>query len=967
MAPLDRAALSLPVSDDLVPLIGRQAERAVLDQLLHQASCGSGGIVVVEGEAGIGKTRLVAELVGQARRAGVAVLAGAADEVEGERPFGPFVDALGLDARSTDPERAELAGLIAGDDKDAPSARAGDVGFRIVEAILGLLERLVALGPLVLVLEDVHWAGPSTVRALRAVGRRALRTLPVALVVTRRPFPRQADLELAIDDLVARGARRLVVEPLDDGDACALAVAVGGRPGQPLSRQVAATGGNPLLVIELVAALAGEQEGDGAEPDAAPLPPALSATVLRRVRGLPAPTVEILKVASVLGRRFSLTHLAAAMARSPVELLSALDDALAARVLGEEDGELAFRHDLIRDAIYQDLAFPLRRGLHREVARALVGVGAPLGQVAEHLLAGAGPGDREAVTGLARAARAVAAHSPHAAVKLLERAVELGEAGAPQADELAVDLAPLLIQTGRALDAAQLTRQVLVRGPVPAVEGALRRALGEVLWTQGWLEAAAAELMAAGQVTGIPDTERLGALALAANLRLFLGEPGPAETAAREVLAEGERLGDDYAVCLALQTLAVAADAQGHVGQAVELAKRATSTARLSSEPRVGYLHPQLFLGLILLDADGLDEAAAVLREGRRQAEERGTVAWLPLYQCALAMRCLFWGSWDDGLAEIDSGLALAEEVGIRLFVPLLHGMAAWVAAHRGELETAGDLLDQAAGAFIAGTSPSWQAQASVGLATAGARWPLEWGLWIAAHLQAAEGDEARALVTLEEAWTAAMPLRYFLSYRLFAPDLVRLEVRAGRRGRAAEVVDEVEEGARRSGARSAVAAALRCRALLDGDADGLVTAADAYRATPHRMELAFTCEDAGLALAAGGRDREAVALLEEALARFEEAGATRPTARVGAALRELGVRHRRAGPGRQRSGWASLTPTELRVARLAAEGLTNREIGERLFVSRRTVETHLAHCFAKLGLSSRTQLAAELARRSSS
>jgi DNA-binding CsgD family transcriptional regulator/tetratricopeptide (TPR) repeat protein len=748
------------------------------------------------------------------------------------------------------------------------------------------------------------------------------------------------------------------VEALSPEDACTLARAVGAQPSESLSRQVAATGGNPLLVIELVTStLAGT--------DPSTIPRALSETVLRRFRILPVATVEALKVASVLGRRFSVTQLGAVMGRSPVELLGALEDAMTAGVLAEEGGELAFRHQLIRDAIYHDLAVPLRRGLHREVARVLQATGAPLGQVADHLLAGAGPGDTAAVAWLAQAARAVAPRSPHAAVKLLERAIELGGPEAPEADELAVQLAPLLIQTGRPHNAMDVSRRVLARGPTPAVEAALRRALGEVLWTQGWLEAAAEELEAAGRVAGAAERERVGALALAANLRLFLGEPTAAEGSARELLADAERLGDDYAVCLSLQTLAVAAAAKGLVGEAIELSRRATATARRSAEPRVGHLHPQLFLGLILLDGDRLDEAGAVLQEGRRRAEARGTVAWLPLYDCALAMRCLFEGSLDDGLAEIDTGLALVDEVGTRLYVPLLHGMAAWVAAQRGELAAADELLRQAAEEFIGATSPAWRAQASVALAGADARWPLEWGLWMSAVLEAAGGDESSALRRLEEAWTAAAPLRYFLSYRLFAPDVVRAAVRAGRRGLALGVVEEVEEGARRSGAASSAAAALRCRALADGDAAGLVAAAAAYRATPHRMELAFTCEDAGLALAGAGRASEAVELLEEGLAVFEEAGATVPSARVAASLRALGVRRRRAGAGRRvQTGWESLTPTEVRVARLAAEGLTNREIGERLFVSRRTVETHLAHAFAKLGLSSRAQLAAEVARR---
>ena len=944
-------------------LVGRRFELAALQDLLDQARSGAGQVVFVEGEAGIGKTRLVAELLAGARRDGFQVLLGAADELGADRPFGMLVEALGLHPGSDDPERADVGRLIGGDDgrglSGAPPPARADLGFRIVESLLGLIESIVVAGPVVLALEDLHWADPSSLRALGAL-RRALPQLPVALVATLRPSPPGSALDRAMDEL-GRGARHLVLQPLGEDDASTLAAAVAGLPpDEELARRLAPARGNPLYVIELASSL----RSDGVEEAPGASASTLQLTILRRLRSLPETTVEMLKVASVLGRRFGLFQLCAVTGRSPVALLASLEHAIAARVLGDEDGELVFRHELIRDAIYAQVPPALRRALHREAARALDAAGAPPGQVVDHVLAGAEPGDPEAMEVLASAARRCGPQAPQEAVKLLERALALVDPADPAAQGLAADLAPLLIQTGRAAEAEQLTRDVLARCPLAPVEAALRRALGEVLWTQGWLEAAVGELEAAAGVSGVGEIERAGSLALAGYLRLFLGEPEHALRQAERARDEAAR-GDDFSACLACQTLAVGADAAGRVTEAVELAQQAVRIATHTTEPRLGQLHPHLSLGFILLDADRFEEAEVVLQQGRHGAEERGTVAWLPLYHCALAMQRVMTGCWDDGLAEVESGLALADEVGTRLYVPFLHGLAAWVALQRGELPVAQSRMERATSEFLLTLSSSWQAGVRDGFGAVAARWPLEWGLWVHALLFEASGDVTQARSMLQDGWNAAAPLRYFLGYRTFAPDLVRIALAAGDRHLAEAVVAEVAEGAQRSQVAGAEAAALRCKGLLDDDPDALLGAVQAYRSSPRTVEAAFTSEEAGASLARRGRGPEAVACFEEAHGVFESAGAALPLARVEAALRSLGVRHRRgSGAARPTTGWASLTPTELKVARLAGEGLTNRQIGERLFVSRRTVETHLAHAFRKLSLSTRAQLAAEVARR---
>ncbi len=435
---------------------------------------------------------------------------------------------------------------------------------------------------------------------------------------------------------------------------------------------------------------------------------------------------------------------------------------------------------------------------------------------------------------------------------------------------------------------------------------------------------------------------------------------------AEQARDEGERLGDHFTVCLALQTLALVADADGFVADAVALAERAVALAGGLRHPRAGYLYPHLYLGLVLLDADRFADAVAALQEGRRLAEERGTTLWLPLYHFALGLGGDLAGAWDDAIAEVDAGLALADEVGTRLHAPFLHGLAAHVAIEQGDLVAAEARLAAAVAEFLALADEAWVAAETAGdVVAAGPQWPVEFGSWITGLLAEAKGDLAQAAVFMGQAWVLAAPLRFFLSARHFGPDLVRVALQVGDRGRALAVTDEMEEGARRSSTATAQGAALLCRGLVDGDVGHLLGAVDAYRRGPRPADLATACEAAASALAAAARNSEAVGLLEEARSLYERLGAVTSLARTEAALRTLGVRHRRAGGQRRATvGWDSLTDTETEVVRLVADGLTNRQVGERLFVSRRTVETHLAHVFQKLGLSTRVQLAAEAARR---
>ncbi len=954
-------------------LVGRSAEFSLLRELLDTVRLGVGRTCLIAGEGGIGKTRLLAEAIDHAGQGGFRVLYGTADQLERDQPFGSIAAALAPVFGSADPDAAALADAISGQEggvrPEASLIGTSDVGFRIVETIVTVLERLAASGPVVLALDDLHWADPSTLRAVRSIARR-LAERPVALLLTYRPTVRNPELEEVTDALVALGAPHMVLGPLDREPVRAMTREVAGAtPGPRLLAQVSAAAGNPLFVGELVRALRYEgalKTVDGvAEIGDVSFPPTLRLTILRRINTLPDATMEVLRIAAVMGQSFAPSHLAAVCARSVAQILGPLTDALRAGILEEEGERLAFRHELIRAAIYDDLPLALRRGLHREVAGALISAGAAPALVAEHLLICGAPGDAEAVNWLRDAAHDVASRSPAIAVDLLERALELADGSGPVRGGLVGDLAPLLVRVGRPGDAAALAREVLRSRPPPPVEAALHRALAAALWVRGELAAAVSEYDAASTVAGIADVEQVVTRALAAHLRMFLGDVDRARAEAESATADGERLGEDVAVCLGLQTASVVADAQGRVSEAVDLARRAVDLAGRSTHPQMGELLPHYHLGLMLMEADRFVEAEAALQQGLRLAEERGTVVWLPLYHWALAMLRCSTGHWEDAAAEVEGALTLVDDVGTRVHAPFLHGVLAWLAVHRGDPEGAQSRLGAARREMLA-ADHTWASIALDDVVEAGPHWPVEWGLWVEGVLAEAAGNTAQAFGAFDAAWMMAEPLRYYLGYRWFAPDLVRVALVEGRRDRAESVTAEVEVAAERSSVESASATARRCRGLIDDSPDLLVAAVAGYRRGGRETDAAFTAEEAAASLARVGRTNEAVGLLEEALGSFERMGAARNAARTTAALRSLGATVRRRGraPARPAFGWESLTDTERRVVALVGRGHTNRQIAEQLFVSRRTIETHVYHVFQKLGMATRAHLAAEAARR---
>jgi DNA-binding NarL/FixJ family response regulator len=936
--------------------MGRGVELEVLRAVVEEVATGRAHIVLLEGEAGIGKTRLIAEAMAFARGRGFRVFSGACDEVEQDSPLRALREALDVERRAPDPARAELSRLLeSGPPKrEAHEAGAADEGWLIVEAVLGVLEEFASVAPIALVVEDLQWADPLTLRALHSIARHLTR-LPLALFATVRGGSHDLDVSRFIADLLNHGAEHVLLGPLSPGDAALLAGAVVGLPAGPqLLEQVNGAGGNPLFVIELVRALDDEgaiEARDGwADARPASPPPTLRLTILRRLSLLPDDALNVLRMASILGATFSVTELALLAGRNPATMIPALTTLMEAGLLDEWGDRLTFRHDLVRDAVYHDLPASVCKGLHRQAGVVLAEVGTPVERVAGHVALGAEQGDAAAVEWLRRSAQLAASRAPSTTVRLLERALEITDPGDPIRDVLAAELVEPLLSTGRPRDAETLAREVLARSHESVVDVMVRTSLASVLSMGARYPEAMHQLEQASIAANENDRHSLAAAG--SGLMLLAGQVESARERAEQAVETGERLGDDHVLCLGLQTLAMVALADGEVDRAVAMAQRAVSVARRGDAAWANRAVPDLWLGTALSDSDRLDEAEVVLQAGRRRAEQTGDLARLALYYWAIADARLGSGQWDDALAEAQAGLGLIEESVNQVGDVFAHALCAHVAFHRGDPSAAQSAVNDAHRSLVAGPL-------EIG---------FEWMTWIEALLMETGGQPARALSILEQAWDLIAPLRYIqATSRAMGPDLVRMALSAGNQARALSVTNELERGARRSGSPTSRGLALRCRGLLADDPDVLLEAVAAHRMGPRPYLLAAACEDAAVALGRAGRTDEAVALLSEAVAAYERLEAVWDVARVQSAQRTLGISQVRRARRRATFGWESLTPTEVKVVSLVAEGLTNRQIAERLFVSRRTVATHLEHVFQKLGHANRVALAADAIRRTAS
>ncbi|HEX6074666.1 MAG TPA: AAA family ATPase [Micromonosporaceae bacterium] len=916
-------------------LVGRDDALATLRSALRTTVDGAGGCLIVEGPAGIGKSRMLAAGIVEAHKLDMMVASGQATELDRVAPLSSLMTSL----RQNSPPGFEISRLGSQD------------GNRLwlVHHLGEMIADYVRARALLIVLDDAHWADELTALALRVLVP-ALSSSPVLWLLARRRVPTRSSAQDAIDWLAGEGARRLELGPLGEAAVAELCANVlEARPDSTVLALANRCGGNPFLLEQLLTTLRDAGQlliSDGvATVVAGDLPSGFLAAVNQRLRDLSLDGRRLLEAGSVLGRPFTVHEAAGLMGRSAVEVVPIANEAVAAGTLVDNGREFAFRHDLIREAVYNNLSGPVRSALHREAAEVARAEDRSPVEIAEHLLRGGHKRDDDVVGILRDAAAQVAPNAPGTAADIILRILDLVGEEDEARPRLISEAVRLLASAGRLVEARELGEAALHTGLDPAAETVLLLGLSEALKHSGYNTAVVEYTRRALARPGIPEASRAHLLAIQAHGLLYVGDIDAADHAGQEAAAIGETSGEHAATVFGMVARSVAARAKGRIGQAITHAREAVRIAEYNGgEAR--QRHPRLWLARGLVAADRFTEADAVYATGQREADQLGTAWSQPLWHYYRAELRMAAGRLDDAQAEAEAGVRTAEQLtALQLSVPLL-ALLARVAVRRDQVPMAREYLRRTQRLVADGIS------VAPGQLT-----------WAAALVHDAMEQPRAAVDALEDVYKGLPDQLLLLTEEPQASaTLVRLAQRVEDREKAEAAVAGAQQLAELNpDIASLKGAAAHAEGLLRGDRKTLHTAVEHYRASPRPLALAAALQDAAAAeYAAGNRDR-AMALWDQALDHYVNSGAKRDVGQVQRVLRRAGVRRRarrdRRDLGGPVAGWGSLTESELRVVQLVAEGLTNREVADRLFLSPHTVDSHLRHAFTKLGVNSRVEL----------
>jgi DNA-binding CsgD family transcriptional regulator len=929
----------VPVSKEAAPL-ERSEELAAIDSAIDAASASEGRLVLIEGPPGIGKTRLLRE--GAVRAAETfEVLRARGDELEEELPFG-LVRQL-FEARLATAEGDERDALLAGAARLAepvlePRAQVEQGGAHsVLHGLYWLAANLSAHAPLALVVDDLHWADVPSLEWLGYLARR-LDGMPVVVLSASRST--QDDRARLIEALVAGGGGLLAPRPLSPEAVGTLVEELTG--GEPDPRFVAAcleaTGGNPFLLRELLRAAA--QEGiatseSGAEKVAALAPDTVARAVLVRLAALSPAAVELARAAAVLGQDAPLEAAAELAGLAPEDAAEAADALAASYVLGPER-QLNFIHPIVRSAIEEEMPPSRRRDAHARAARILAARGADPERRAVHLLVADPAGSGEVVATLRDAARRAGERgASRNAVTYLSRALE----EPPEPDLRPQVLEELGVAAASAADprADRWLREAYEVAAGPAARGRVALALGRALLVVGRLEDAFAAIDEAEGDVG--EGERMIAARLEAELIVAARLDHRLRPRVRERLDRLERLsGDDpdarllivshraYEAALAGET------AERPVGLAREALAEGRLLTMLGAEDSNLYLAPNA-----LCLCERLDESLEVFDAIVADAREQGTALGFTIASCFRSQVHYRRGDVRRGEADARAAVEVAAEEGWGLGIPAARAFVVYSMVDRGALDEARQVLDEAGlGDEIPDLvmfDPLLDARGRVRIAAG----ELEAG--VADMLQCGERQER---------WGAHNPS--VIPWRSMAAEAM---IGLGRLDEARALADEEVELARRAGLPRALGMALRVAGLVRQEVGLLEQAVAALGDGTCPLESARARISLGAMLRRARRRADARDQLRRGLDEADRAGGTALAALAREELLAAGARPRRT----RLSGRDALTASELRVASLAAEGRTNREIAQSLFVTVKTVETHLGNAYRKLGVGARAEL----------
>ncbi|MBW3664933.1 MAG: AAA family ATPase [Actinobacteria bacterium] len=871
---------------------------------------------VIEGPPGVGKTVLLQVACDEAADRGAAVLVGAATELRSRLPFAPLAEALGLKPDADDPGRAEVGALLNGTTSEQLDP--GQLRWRVIEGILDDLERRTLRVPVVLALEDLHWSDADTLVALERLAD-AAGQLDLTMFVTARPQPRPSGLGATREALRDAGCAEVTLGELGPEEVEALAEQHLGRAvDDDMRRWLSAAGGNPLIVTELLTA------GVDATADNR-----LAAAVTRRLAGLPDGCVRVLETAAVLGERFRLADLATVRAMSVAQTTEVLRPALDTGLVRDDRGDLLFRHALVRDHLYGRLGSAAQGALHREVAVALRDAGARPDAIGDHLARSAM--DPTGALELLEVADAVADHAPAAAADWARTAREHLTDGDPaivRARLTEARASALGLQYDRALEVVR----PLLHAPIHATARAdVAMVLTMVNLMRGREDDDVIDLL----VASLDDTDAADQARTVAALALV--QVGRVDEAVEVVGPfRADTCDDPTARCVALAVAAIEHLSAGRVQDGTETAAAGLELIRAAGllSTWAGLEAMQLF---IFTRQPGDDLSTAVLQQALVDAERAGFGPAALLAQAHFAEALAWRGDWSAADAHATTVLR-ADTV--------LHAstlLTAWftllfMAGRRGDLAT----FRRALAAEDAPSAGAGFYRRGLGMLEA---WVLEINGEPDAGWRLAEQTRAHFE-------TVDKPVIH-----IHGVPYLDLAVRLGHDDRARSYLAVLEEVAAHLGHPAFDCVVATGRALIDRDPDAARQALELTATVPVFPTTVEAYTFAGIALGENGHRDEAVEALTQAREIAVEVDATSDIARLDAALRDLGVMAFRPRQPRETVGWEALTEAEQRIVPLVAEGLIYREIGERLFISRRTVETHVARIFRKVGVRSRRDL----------
>ncbi len=928
-------------------LVGRDEELALLAKLVAGLSAGIGGVVLVEGEQGIGKTSLLRAGLAGAEAARCRVLWGAADELGQRFPLQLMMECI--------EPAAEVGELLSG----RGGVMAGDPVQAGVEQLLAVVDRLCAASPVFLVAEDLHWADEASILVWSRLCL-AVRQLPLLLAGSWRSGTGREVLGRLRRGVASRGT---VIElaPLGQGEVAELVGdLVGGRPGQQLAEYIGRAGGNPLYARELTDELvragqlwlsAGVAELTD-QPVQQAVPISLTAVIGERVDGLADHVVAALRWAAVLGAEFSVADLEVVSGRSAGDLMGVVDAALSAGVIAEVGPRLRFRHGLIRQVLYERMPAGLRAALHLQAARALADADAAPGRVAAQLAAArlAPPADVEpwVVEWLAAATPELTYLAPAVAADLIRDVLATLPHAHPRREDLEAGLVTVAFLLLRHEEVERVAGRLLAATRDPDRVADLTWLLGYALMRTGRAGDASLTVRAALRRADLSQAWTARLTALDALIELIMGLPDRDDNVLDDALATAERTGDRIAIGYSLHAMSLRSQIRRDEAGVLELTSR--GLAVIGDDPQATDLRLLMLANQVsvLGELDRPTEAIQGAREALVLAEQAGTPR-LATARFALADLYYTFGQWDEAIAELDPAVGLPGP----FYLPLLvHGMIALIAAHRQDWQTADDHLSN---------TPDWSGvRASVAA-------NVYYVLLARALLAERAGGYGQVSAILSAALdpdiAAEMPGRYIL----LSP-LARAAFEQADKATLAAVAAAAQQEAEKAGLPVRDAVADHCRGLMTGDPGLVLAAADYFGAAGRAIDHGYALENAAVLSARRGDLTAARHALGAAVAAYQVLGAEWDIHRAGARLRPFGVRRRRSAyTERPVSGWAALTPTEMKVAGLVAGGRSNPDIAAELFLSRNTVQTHVSHILTKLGARSRVEIAAEALRHTSS